>query len=160
MFEITQVCRLGSDGVELEDLPKGGAFRSIALGSSRCLLFLLWLVHGAACLSFFYLYYILDFSGVLLLVLQLFCIVSIYCGSSGYRRAIGGWLNFEEGKWYWIDRFGCRSALEFNGALLWPNLVVLHLRVVGDAARIIVIFSDAVDADELRRLRVLLRMWV
>ena len=85
-------------------------------------------------------------------------VVAGYCGSSGYRRAIGGRLNFEEGKWYWIDRFGCRSALEFNGALLWPSLVVLHLRAAGDAARIIVIFSDAVDADELRRLRVLLRI--
>ena len=119
---------------------------------------LLWLVHGTVCFSFFYLYYLLDISIALLLVLQSFAIGSFCYGVFDYRRAVGAVLCCDDTRWFWVDRFGLRSTLEFSGALLWPNLVVLYFQSVSGAARTVVIFSDSVDVNEMRRLRVLLRL--
>ena len=158
MSEKIQVCKQKFDGATLNESCCGMSFRSITLGPSGCLLSLLWLVHGAVLLSFFYLYYIVDLSIALLLVLQSLSIASFYCGICGYRRSIGGRLYFEDARWIWADRLGQCSTLEFNSALLWPNLVILYFRTLNGAGCTVVIFSDAVDTDELRRLRVRLRL--
>ena len=158
MFEITPACKRKFQSVNLKGDFCDLSFRSITLRPSVYLLCLLWLVHGAALLSFFCLYYVLDFSIVLLSVLQFLCLGSFFYYAFGYKRALGGRLCYENMQWFWFDRMGRRTTLKFNGALLWPNLVVLYLCTATGAGRTVVIFSDGVDADELRRLRVFLRL--
>ncbi len=158
MSEKTLVCKQKFDSDGLEGPPWGVSFRSITLGPSGYLLSVLWMVHGAVLLCFFYLYYIVEFSIALLLVLQSLSVVSFCCGFCRYRHSMGGQLYCEDARWLWVDRLGGRSTLVFNSALLWPSLVVLYFRTISGTAHTVVIFSDAVDADELRRLRVLLRL--
>ena len=80
------------------------------------------------------------------------------------RRHGGCWggpvcngLRWDGSGWWWRDRHGVSGPLQLRGATLWPFLLVLDFRAADGRSRPLVLMADSAAADDLRRLRIVLR---
>lgn len=78
------------------------------------------------------------------------------------RACEAGELAFDRGLWTWHSKGEIRSLALAGELLVWPWLIILPFReTTGPRRWHLVLLPDSADADDLRRLRVLLfsRAW-
>lgn len=130
----------------------------IHLGASPALLFWIFLVHAAMAVIFVYFFFVLNLPLLILLLFLLFLLCVFAANYGCYKRSCGCSLAFGAQGWFFYDVLGRRSHAELDCALIWPGLVVLYLYGPSRQSRTVIITSDRASADEVRRLRVFLRM--
>lgn len=128
------------------------------LGESPVLLFWVFSVHAATALIFVYFFFVLNLPLLIFLLLLVFLLCVFAANYARYRRSCGCRLAFGDQGWFFYDVLGRRSRIELDYALIWPGLVVLYLYGPSRQARTVIITPDRASADEVRRLRVFLRM--
>ncbi len=107
---------------------------------------------------FVYLFFVLDIPILVLLLLLVFLLCVFAANYGRYRRSCGCRLAFGAQGWFFYDVLGRRSRIELDCALIWPGVVVLYLCGPARQAHTVIITPDRTSVDEVRRLRVFLRM--
>jgi hypothetical protein len=107
---------------------------------------------------FVYFFFVLNLPLLILLLFLLFLLCVFAANYGCYKRSCGCSLAFGAQGWFFYDVLGRRSHAELDCALIWPGLVVLYLYGPSRQSRTVIITSDRASADEVRRLRVFLRM--
>lgn len=73
------------------------------------------------------------------------------------RRRVSGRLSYAAGRWAWQQGAVTESLTPRGEFLVWPWLIILRFGVDGKRpSRTLVLLPDSANADDLRRLRVLL----
>lgn len=130
----------------------------IHLGVSQTQRLWILFIHAAMLLIFLYFFLVLKLPLLIFLLLLGFSVCVLLAELRRYRRSCGCRLSFGAQGWFFFDVLGRRSRMQFDRALIWPGLVVLYFCGTTCPARTVVITPDRVGAQELRRLRVYLRM--
>lgn len=131
--------------------------RSVHLGKSLILLSWIFLIHAAMLVIFFYFFLVLKLPLLVFVALLVFLLFVFAASYGRYSRSCGCRLAFGRRGWFFFDVLARRSRLNLSSAVIWPSLIMLYFNGPQSQARIVIITSDMVSAEEVRRLRVFLR---
>jgi len=145
------------DSIAAVESSSGNLFQSLTLRPSRFFQILYWGIHSLVVILSSALYLESNIPLVVLLTLLVLVCISAALSWSRYVAQLGTQLCFNNDRWQWWDTAGVCCQLALHEALIWPGLTILYMRREAGERLTLVIFYDAADASELRRLRVWLR---